>query len=256
MSPLPSLFISHGAPDLPIQTGSTQDFLRQILQTVPTPKAILVISAHWLTAHPTVSRAENPETVYDFGGFAPELYQLTYRAPGNPELAEVVVARLVQAGFPTCIDATRGYDHGVWTPLILIDPKGKIPVTQLSVQPHQTPEHHFRIGKALAPLRAEGVLIIGSGAATHNLRTFGDSYEAPPPDWVVAFDDWLADAIAHNDIQRLLDYRQLAPYAAQNHPTEEHLLPLFVALGAGGPGRQLHRGFTYGAFSMATYAFD
>lgn len=255
MSSLPSLFISHGAPDLPIQTGPTQDFLRQLFQSIPKPEAMLVVSAHWLTAQPTVSKATHPQTLYDFSGFPPHLYELVYRAPGHPQLAEAVVEKLNQAGFSTRINAKRGYDHGVWTPLILADPAGTIPVVQLSVQPYATPDHHFHLGKALAPLRDDGVLIIGSGAATHNLWAFGDRYDAPPPTWAVAFDDWLAEAIAQNDISRLLNYRQLAPHATQNHLTEEHLFPLFVALGAGGAGQQLHHGFTYGAFSMAAYAF-
>lgn len=256
MAKLPSLFISHGAPDLPIRAGSTQDFLRQLFQTLPAPEAILAISAHWLTAQPTVTKTVQPETLYDFGGFPPQLYELRYPALGNPELADAIAATLTQAGFLTQTNTKRGYDHGVWTPLILADPNGQIPVTQLSVQPHATPEHHFRIGKTLASLREQGVLIIGTGGATHNLWAFGSSYEAAPPDWAVAFDNWLASAIAQNDIPSLLNYRQLAPHAAQNHPTEEHLLPLFGALGAGGPGRQIHQGFTYGAFSMAAYAFD
>jgi len=256
MTPLPSLFLSHGAPDLPIRNGPTQDFLRQLLQTIPTPEAILVVSAHWLTAQPTVSTAEHPETIYDFGGFPSHLYELRHKAPGNPALAETVAVQLTQAGFPTRTNAKRGYDHGVWTPLILTDPEGKIPITQLSVQSQESPAYHFQLGKALASLRDEGVLVVGSGAVTHNLWAFNGDYEATPPKWAVAFDDWLAEAIAQNDIQRLLDYRQQAPYATQNHPMDEHLLPLFVALGAGGQGRQLHRGFTYGAFSMAAYAFD
>ncbi|MGJ3250790.1 MAG: DODA-type extradiol aromatic ring-opening family dioxygenase [Elainellaceae cyanobacterium] len=117
-------------------------------------------------------------------------------------------------------------------------------------------QHHLYLGKALSPLREEGVLILGSGAATHNLWSFGDRYDAPPPEWVVEFDDWLAQTIAANDISSLLNYRNIAPFASKNHPTEEHLFPLFVALGAGGRGRQIHHHFTYGAFSMAAYAFE
>lgn len=256
MSRLPSLFVSHGAPDLPTQTGATQDFLRQLFKQIPMPQSILVVSAHWNTFQPTVSKATHPETIYDFGGFAPELYQLSYPASGAPELATRVVANLVKAGFPTATNPTRGFDHGTWTPLILADPEGKIPVTQLSIQGHQTPEYHFHIGKSLAPLRDEGVLIVGSGAATHNLRAFRADNQSSPPNWVLTFDRWLAETIARDDRQSLLNYRHLAPAAAQNHPTEEHLLPLFVALGAGGPGRQLHHGFTHGAFSMAAYAFN
>ncbi|MBD1918976.1 MULTISPECIES: class III extradiol ring-cleavage dioxygenase [Cyanophyceae] len=256
MASLPSLFISHGAPDLPLRTGPTQDFLRSLLQTLPKPKAILAISAHWLTAQPTVSAAKQPKTIYDFGGFSQALYELTYPAPGSPKLAEQVISNLADAGYSARVDCNRGFDHGVWTPLILAAPEATIPVVQLSLQPHETPLHHYQLGKALAPLRDEGVLIFASGAATHNLGAFDGNYDAPPPAWAVAFDDWLAEAIATNDIQRLLNYRQHAPYAAKNHPSEEHLLPLFVALGAGGPGQQLHHGFTYGAFSMAAYQFD
>ncbi|MEA5449987.1 class III extradiol ring-cleavage dioxygenase [Leptolyngbya sp. CCNP1308] len=264
MASLPSLFVSHGAPDLPIRTGPTQDFLRSLLQTMPKPEAILAISAHWLTAQPTVSAAEQPKTIYDFGGFDQALYELNYPAPGDPALAEQVIARLDEAGFSAGVNrdsgtdrfANRGFDHGVWTPLILAAPEATIPVVQLSLQPHQTPLHHYQLGQALAPLRDEGVLIFASGAATHNLGAFDDNYNAPPPAWAVAFDDWLAEAIAANDIPALLNYRQQAPHAAKNHPSEEHLLPLFVALGAGGSGQQIHHGFTYGAFSMAAYRFD
>lgn len=255
MSRLPTLFISHGAPDLPLRSGPTQDFLRQLLQTLPRPEAILAISAHWLTAQPTVSAAERPAMIYDFGGFARSLYELNYPAPGSPELADRVVAMLAAAGFSAGVNRDRGFDHGVWTPLILVDPGATIPVVTLSLQPHATPLHHYDIGKALAPLRDEGVLVVASGAATHNLGAFDGHYDAPPPAWALAFDQWLAEAIAQNDIAALLDYRRRAPYAAQNHPTEEHLLPLFVALGAGGQGQPIHQGFTYGAFSMAAYEF-
>ncbi|PSR15951.1 dioxygenase [filamentous cyanobacterium CCP3] len=255
MSPLPSLFISHGAPDLPLRTGPTQDFLRSLFHVVPKPRAILAVSAHWLTASPTVSTAAQPQTIYDFGGFSRQLYELTYPAPGSPALAERVAAMLDGAGFEARRNSDRGFDHGVWTPLILADPEGAIPVVPLSLQPHETTLHHYQLGKALAPLRDEGVLIVASGAATHNLGYFDGRYSAAPPDWAVTFDDWLAKAILNRDITALLDYRQRAPYAAQNHPTEEHLLPLFVALGAGGSGQQIHSGFTYGAFSMAAYRF-
>ena len=265
MSPLPTLFMAHGAPDPPLLTGPTQDFLRSLFDVVPKPRAIVAVSAHWLTARPTVSTAAQPRTIYDFGGFSRQLYELTYPAPGSPELAERVVAMLNGEGFEAHTSGDRGFDHGVWTPLILADPEGTIPVVPLSLQPHESTLHHYQLGKALAPLRNEGVLIVASGAATHNLGYFDGRYNAHPPAWAVAFDNWLAEAItqagrsstnATHDITALLDYRQRAPYAAQNHPTEEHLLPLFVALGAGGSGQQIHSGFTYGAFSMAAYRFD
>ncbi|MGF1569322.1 MAG: DODA-type extradiol aromatic ring-opening family dioxygenase [Nodosilinea sp.] len=255
--PLPTFFISHGAPDLPIRTGPTQDFLRQLLATLPgQPTAILAISAHWLTAQPTLSTNPQPQTIYDFGGFPPHLSEMVYRAPGSPALAKRVAELLTQAGFTPRFNSHRGYDHGTWPPLILMDPAGQIPVTLLSVQSRESPAHHLHLGKALAPLREEGVLIVGSGAATHNMAAFNGDYHAEPPTWAAEFDRWLADTIAQNDLTALVNYRQLAPHAERNHPTDEHLLPLFVALGAGGKGHPVNQGFTYGAFSMAAYRFD
>lgn len=259
MTRLPTLFISHGAPDLPIQSGAVQSFLRQLPQTLPQPEAILVVSAHWNSSQPWVSEASRPRTIYDFSGFPNALYQLSYPAPGAPRLAGRVVDLLSEAGFVAATHPNRGLDHGAWKPLMLLYPEAQVPVTQLSIQYQQGPEHHFQLGRALEPLRDEGVLVIASGAATHNLRAFDPSYEASPPSWVTAFDQWLKNAIAQQDIPSLLNYRQLAPHAADNHPTEEHLLPLFVALGAGGKGargQQLHSSYTYGAFSMAAYAFN
>lgn len=164
--------------------------------------------------------------------------------------------RLTEAGFAPRFNRHRGYDHGAWTPLILMDPAGQVPVTLLSVQPQEPPSYHLNLGKALAPLREEGVLIMGSGAATHNMAAFNGDYHAAPPAWAAEFDTWLAAAIARNDRAALVNYRHLAPHAAHNHPTDEHLLPLFIALGAGGQGQQVNQGFTYGAFSMAAYRFE
>jgi 4,5-DOPA dioxygenase extradiol len=263
---LPALFISHGAPDLPIRDGAVTHFLKSLHQQFPKPKAILVISAHWNSAQPTVSKAVQPQTIYDFGGFPDAVYQLNYPAPGAPELAERVISLLTQAGISSNTHPNRGLDHGAWTPLILAYPDADIPVTQLSIQYHAGSLHHFQIGQALTPLRAEGVLILASGSATHNLWEFvgvqptgGNSrYDAPPPDWVRVFDEWLAERIAESNWEAVLNYRKIAPHAEKNHPTDEHLLPLFVALGAGGDevkGVRLHHSYNYGAFSMAAYAF-
>ncbi len=258
MSSLPAIFLSHGAPDLPIRESAVAQFLRSLHQRFPKPKAILAISAHWCSDSPMVSTARQPKTIYDFSGFPETLYQLSYPAPGAPDLANRVVALLTQAGIPCDIHPSRGFDHGTWTPLILAYPAADIPVTQMSIQYHGDPLHHWKLGQALELLRHEGVLIMGSGSATHNLYSFSEHYDAPPPTWVQQFDEWLAETIAQGDREALIQYRQRAPYAQENHPTEEHLLPLFVALGAGGAsarGIQLHRSYTYGAFSMAAYAF-
>ncbi len=259
MTRLPALFISHGAPDLPIRSGAAQDFLRQLHQQFPKPKAILVVSAHWNTPYPTASTAPLPRTIYDFSGFPAALYNLTYPATGSPELAEQVVTLLSQAGLRAETHSSRGLDHGAWTPLILAYPEADIPVTQLSIQYRLGPDHHFRVGQALAPLRDQGVLLLASGAATHNFDGFNPTYNAEPPGWVTKFDHWLKEAVTQHDVNQLLNYRQIAPFAIENHPTDEHLLPLFVALGAGGEtatGTPLHSSYVYGSFSMAAYAFS
>jgi 4,5-DOPA dioxygenase extradiol len=255
---LPAIFLSHGAPDLTIRDGAVTHFLKSLAQKFPKPQAILVVSAHWNSDLPMVSAAKNPKTIHDFSGFPQALYEIEYPAPGAPELADRVVGLLNQAGIPCETHPTRGFDHGAWTPLLLAYPAAEIPVTQLSIQYDRDPLHHWKVGQALELLRSEGVLIIGSGSATHNLSAFSEHYDDPPPSWVQQFDEWLAQTIIQGDWESLLKYRQVALYAAENHPTDEHLLPLFVALGAGGhqaQGTQLHHSYTYGAFSMAAYAF-
>lgn len=258
MNVLPAIFLSHGAPDLPIREGAVTDFLRSLHQQFPQPKAILVISAHWQSDPLMVSAVPYPRTIHDFSGFPQALYQLSYPAPGSPTLADRVVALLKQAGIPSEAHPSRGLDHGAWTPLILAYPAADIPIAQLSLRYHCDSLYHWQIGQALEPLRQESVLIVGSGSATHNLSAFDKRHDALPPFWVQRFDQWLAEMIDQRDWNALMHYRNLAPYAQENHPTEEHLLPLFVALGAGGgdvKGIQLHHSFTYGALSMAAYAF-
>jgi 4,5-DOPA dioxygenase extradiol len=258
MSQLPSVFISHGAPDLPLRFSPARDFLQQLGQQLERPKAILVISAHWSTQQPTVSIAPHPRTIHDFSGFPTELYQMNYPVPGAPDLAHQIVELLTKIG--TCeISSERGLDHGAWVPLMLGYPEANIPVTQLSIQPHLSTHHHFHLGQLLEPLRHEGVLILASGSATHNLGAMNANYNAKPPQPVTEFVDWLTQAIAASETEALLHYRQLAPYAIHNHPSEEHLLPLFVAMGAGGShakGAALHSSFVYGALSMAAYSFS
>jgi len=254
-----AIFISHGSPELPLRPSPARDFLLDLGKQIETPKAILVISAHWDSAHPTVSRAARPETIHDFGGFSPELYQLQYSALGAPQLADRVSELLSKAGFEHEISPTRGLDHGAWNPLLLIYPKANIPVTQLSIQPHLDAAYHFRLGQALEPLRQEGVLILASGSTTHNLREIGrNAYDANPPQWVSDFTDWLTEKAISGDTEALIDYQHLAPYAQRNHPSPEHILPLFVAMGASGKGAKampLHASFTYGVLSMAAFAF-
>lgn len=254
MTILPSLFISHGAPDLVLQDQPASRFLRELGRSLPRPRAIVVATAHWTTAAPAVEAGAHPETIHDFGGFAPELYAMRYPAPGDPALAERI-AGLLQAAGIAAGTAKRGFDHGVWSPLAMIYPDAAIPVVALSVQPRLDGAHHLAVGAALAGLRAEGVLMIGSGAATHNLGEVGPGAEAP--DWVADYDDWLTARAEAGDAQALADWRQHGPQARRNHPTPEHWLPLLVAMGAGGgtSGRVLHRSTTWGVLRMTMLAF-
>lgn len=253
----PAIFLSHGAPLLAVDPGPAHDFLRDLGPVLGRPNAILVVSAHWEARSPRVSTAQLPATIHDFRGFPQALYQLQYRAPGAPELAQRAATLLADAGMDVEIDARRGLDHGAWVPLMLMYPAADVAVTQLSVQTHLGAEHQLRMGEALRPLRDEGVLIVGSGSATHNLSeiAFGDS-EREAPSWVCEFQDWVAQAVEHGHRAQLLDYRSSAPHAQRNHPTEEHFLPLFVALGAGERGRRIHRSHTYGVLAMDAYRFD
>ena len=256
----PSLFLSHGAPTLPLTDTPARAFLSQLGHTFERPKAILVVSAHWETALPTVSAVDRNETIHDFGGFPRALYEMRYPAPGSPQLAGRVSDLLRAAALDCKTDRSRGLDHGAWVPLLLMYPQADIPVLQLSVQPHLGPAHHLRVGRALAPLRQEGVLIVGSGSFTHDLSEFrGHSPNDPAPDWVNSFADWFHAALTKDQTDALLDYRRQAPFATKNHPTEEHLLPLYVALGAGGDNaraERLHVSATYSVLRMDVYAFE
>lgn len=257
---MPTLFVSHGAPTLPIEPGETGVAWQKIAAQLPKPVAILMISAHWETDIPTISSAIQPETIHDFSGFPPALYQLQYPAPGAPELAQTAAETLQQAGIPVQLSNTHGLDHGAWVPLSLMYPAADIPVTQLSLQPNQNPSWHIALGRALKPLREQGVLIVGSGSITHNLRAIFQYRQGDPvPQWVTEFCDWMAEKIQAGDLDALSDYRRLAPYAAQNHPTDEHLLPLFVALGASNEtisAQHLNRVMTYGFLAMDVWLFD
>ena len=258
----PSLFVSHGAPNLVLGSTAARSFLSELAAELPEqPKAIVMISAHWETAGPAVSAPRINDTIHDFGGFERELYALNYPAPGSPETAQRVAALLKSAGLPVTIDGQRGLDHGAWVPLMLAWPDADIPVVQLSVQTHAGVDHHLAMGAAIEPLRNEGVLIIGSGSFTHDLRSYiphRHHAAAVEPGWVSGFADWMDAALVSNDRDALRGYRQTAPDAVRNHPTEEHLLPLFVALGAGGTqssARSLHRSTTHGVLRMDAYAF-
>lgn len=254
---LPSLFVSHGAPTLALDPGETGAFWERLARELPRLEAVLCVSAHWTTAEPAVNAAPRNATIHDFYGFPEPLYRIAYPAPGAPELAERVAGLIADAGLPVAVDGTRGLDHGAWVPLRSMYPAADIPTIQLSVQPDRDAPWHYRLGAALAPLREEGVLILASGGAVHNLR--GLVWEGGgTPAWAQAFDDWLAEALAAGREAELLDWTHRAPHPRQAHPTPEHFLPLFVAWGAAGQGARgtrLHQGFTLGSLSMAAFRF-
>jgi 4,5-DOPA dioxygenase extradiol len=256
----PALFLSHGSPMLALTPTPARAFLEGLAASLPPPRAILVASAHWETASPTLNAVEVNRTIHDFRGFPDALYRLVYHPPGDPALARHAAEILDRAGLTARIDAARGLDHGAWVPLLLAYPEAKIPVLQISVQTGRGPAHHLALGRALCALRREDVLIIGSGSFTHDLRRFrGQPVEAPEQADVAAFAAWMDARIEAADLDALLDYRARAPHAADQHPTEEHLLPLFVALGAAGPypkARRLHRSVEHAILRMDAYAFD
>ena len=255
MTTFPSLFISHGAPDLVLTDLPASRFLRELGRRLGRPRAVVVASAHWTTAASVeVDASPHPATIHDFGGFAPELYAMRYPAPGDPALAAHIVEMLGKNRI-VAKTSVRGLDHGMWVPLTLMFPEADLPVVGLSVQPRRDGRHHLAVGAALAGLRAEGVLVIGSGAATHNLGELQPGLSTAP-DWVAAFDDWVVARSEAGDADALADWRR-GPFADRNHPSPEHWLPLLVAMGAGGDAvaTTLHRSTEYGVLRMTMLAF-
>jgi 4,5-DOPA dioxygenase extradiol len=254
---LPSLFISHGSPMLALQPGASGPALARLAAQLPRPKAIVLVSAHWESRDLRVASSPAPQTWHDFGAFPADLFAVQYPAPGDPVLAATLVERLSEAGLSARADPKRPFDHGAWVPLSLMYPQADIPVVQVSLPSHGGPALQQRLGAALAGLREEGVLLIGSGSITHNLGEL--DWRAKPEEaepWALAFRDWMVEKLALEDDVALLDYRRQAPFAARNHPSEEHLLPLYFARGAGGHFALEHQGFTLGALGMDIYRFD
>jgi 4,5-DOPA dioxygenase extradiol len=261
MTSLPTLFVSHGSPMLALQDSPARRFLQDLGKSLPRPRAIIVVSAHWESqGGPAVSLANEMETIHDFGGFPAALFAIQYPAFGSPETAQQVAQLLEDAGYPVKRSQQRGLDHGAWVPMMLMYPEADIPVFQVSVLRGATAAEHERLGRAMESLRHQDVLVIGSGSLTHNLYEFrGQDIDSPVPAWVSDFGTWMKDALVEGKRDALLDYRKQAPHAAKNHPTEEHLMPLFVAMGASGQqakARQLHSSYEYGILSMDVYAFD
>ncbi|TDB35891.1 dioxygenase [Stenotrophomonas sp. TEPEL] len=260
MSRLPSLYISHGSPMTALHPGQVGVRLAELARDLPTPRAIVIASAHWLARQPLVGAHPQPPTIHDFGGFPRELFALQYPAPGDPALAEEVAGRIAAAGLPVALDPQRGLDHGAWVPLRLLHPQADIPVVPVSIQPMLGPQHQFALGRALAPLREQGVLLIGSGSITHNLHDWGHYQDGKQAPYVRPFIDWVEQRLAANDRDALFDYRRQAPFAERAHPTDEHLLPLYFAMGAAGEGgfgaKRIDAGVDAGFLAMDLYRFD
>jgi 4,5-DOPA dioxygenase extradiol len=254
---LPSVFISHGSPMHALEPGAAGEAWRALGRRLGKPRAILIASAHWETNLPMLTGNAKPETIHDFYNFPEPLYRLRYPAPGSPELAQQAQALLQNAGFAAAIDGGRGLDHGAWSPLLYAYPQHDVPVVQISVQPALGPRHHVQVGKALRGLSEEGVLVIGSGHLTHNLRDWSRGAGKPEP-YAQEFQAWVFDRLGQGDVESLVEYRTRSPHGARAHPTDEHFLPLFFALGAaGGEGRpeRVYDAIDSGVLAMDAYVF-
>ncbi len=254
------LFVPHGAPTFALNPGAAGAAMSAITQKLPPPRAIVVVSPHWDTRIPTVGTATQLETIHDFYGFPQELYQMQYRATGCPEVAKEVVLALQAAGFEVNQDSEHGLDHGAWQPLRQMFPDADIPIVPLSMQMQGGPAHAYQIGQALSTLTDKNIWVIASGNITHNLRDWqvAASTSGQTPSYVHSFADWVEDKLKTHDVQALLNYRQLSADGRQAHPSEDHLLPLFVALGAAGHAAQpeaFYRGVSDYVIAMDGYAF-
>lgn len=251
MTFIPPVFISHGSPMLMLEPGRAGPAWRALAQALPRPRAILAVSAHWNTRVPAVSAAAQPETIHDFHGFPQPLYELTYPAPGAPDLAAEVTGLVPGIH----VDRERGLDHGAWSPLRAMYPAADIPVAQLAVMPQASAETHHQLGQLLRPLRRRGVLILASGGLTHNLRDIvADAVDGTALAYVSEFRDWFVKTLQRRDLPALFDWRRQAPHAARAHPATEHLLPLYVAMGAAGENATAH--IAYSDYQLGALALD
>ena len=247
-----------------IEQSAARDFFLNLGSQLPQPKAIVIASAHWLSDPLGFLGGTEPlDTIYDFYGFPDELYAMKYPSPGIGQLESTIAAMLESAGLQFSVDRTRGLDHGAWIPLKLMYPEAKIPVTQISLDPNGSPQHHWRLGNALHSLVADNVLVIGSGTMTHNLGDVGNFHHGdihgPEADYVIEFSRWMEARIADRNLDELLAYRHKAPHAARAHPTPEHLMPFYFALGAAGSdwrGELIHRSAVYNVINLDSYAFS
>lgn len=257
---LPVCFTAHGNPMNALGRTAFARFLSSWGRDLPRPRALLLVSAHWEARSLLVTAAERPETIHDFSGFPRELYALSYPSPGDPTLARRIRELLARAGFDAALDASRGLDHGAWAPLLGLFPGADLPVVQLSLLAGAPFARHLEVGRALAPLRQQGILILGSGNLVHNLATADLAHEdRPPAAWTVAFDDWVRQRLDAWDLAALAAFQEAAPHGRRAHPTAEHYLPLLVTCGAADPKPRLsypYQGFEHGTLSLRCVRMD
>ncbi|WP_163860134.1 DODA-type extradiol aromatic ring-opening family dioxygenase [Paenibacillus elgii] len=252
---IPALFLAHGSPMLAIEQTPYTDFLAKLGEQYK-PRAIVIFTAHWESETLTISSTDDVyDTIYDFGGFPDELYQVKYPARGSKAIAAMLEQKLTANGIDVRTDSVRGLDHGSWTLLHRMYPKADIPVVQVSVNPYLDPERQYRIGEAIRGLGREGILVIGSGVTVHNLRMLNWGQKTPEP-WAVSFDDWLLEKLQSGDLNALFQYAEQAPYARQAVPRAEHFVPLFIAMGSGeGQAQVIHRSYDLGTLSYMCLQF-
>ena len=256
-SKAPVLFVSHGAPTFAIEPGMLGPALQKLGHQLPPLKAVLVVSPHWQTNGVAVMTTVAPETVHDFGGFPASLFRLQYPAAGHPDLAREAAGLLEASGIATQFDERRGLDHGAWVPLMHLLPQANLPVFQVSMPFNLSTDQALQMGQALAPLREQGVLIVASGSMTHNLYEVRQPASAPLA-YAQEFTHWIRKAVRANAVSSLIQYRSEAPDAERAHPTQEHFIPLLVALGATGDDdavQLLEGGITHGVLSMDSYVW-
>ena len=262
LASVPALFVSHGAPLFAIDAGTTgpalTQFGAQLKAQYPGLRGVVIMSPHWMARSPQVMTGPQPATWHDFGGFPPALYELQYPAAGSPALAQEVLGLLQAAGVAAQGDAARPFDHGAWVPLMHLFPQADVPVVQVALPADAGPAEVYALGAALRRLRNEGVLVMGSGSMTHNLAEFFGGEREPAP-YVLEFSRWIESALARGDMKALLNYRSEAPHASRAHPSEDHFLPIFFALGAAGDdlhAQYLSREVMYGILSMDAFVLE
>ena len=260
MNRLPSVFVSHGSPTFAIDPGPAGPLLAQLGRELPRPGAIVVLSPHWMTRGIRVATTETPETIHDFGGFPEELYRIQYPAPGSPDVAMRVLELLNADGWNPVPDEDWGMDHGAWVPIRHLYPDADVPVVQVSMPHDLDAAGAVRLGRTLAPLAHEGILLLGSGSITHNLREvrWSSGQGGDAPTYATEFVDWARTAVQDHDEDALANYLKSAPHALRAHPTPEHYLPLPFAFGAAdrkAPVRVIDGGMTFGVLAMDAYVF-